>query len=249
VNPVLEVGPLEARLAALVKTVGRPLLALDTSTATTSMALAHPGSGLHEVTLPAQSLPSEGLVERLAELMTAQRVAPGDLGAIGIGVGPGSFTGLRVGLATVKGLALGAGVPLYGVSSLGLLAVAVGPGHTATLLDARRGEVYAACYELTPAGEVQCHLEDTVCAPEHVAEALQRATGGARVRCVGDYAERWREAHGGPNFTVAQASPRAAWALVLRSRDIIAGQADNLSTLVPRYLRLSEAERQLGPGA
>jgi len=76
-------------------------------------------------------------------------VAPGELDAIAIGAGPGSFTGLRIGMATAKGIAFAAGKPLWAVSSLAALASLVDKPLVTAVLDARRGEIYAGVYRRT----------------------------------------------------------------------------------------------------
>lgn len=88
------------------------------------------------------------IVPELQHLFERARSAPDSVAGIGVGVGPGSYTGVRVGLATAKGLARAWQVPLAGASTLAALALAgLAPGETgAAALDARRGNVYAAVY-------------------------------------------------------------------------------------------------------
>ena len=85
----------------------------------------------------------------LMALLEAEHVALRDIDGFAVGIGPGSFTGLRVGIATMQGLAMAMGKPLFGVSALDALARAVGASadRVATWIDAWRGEVYAALYE------------------------------------------------------------------------------------------------------
>jgi tRNA threonylcarbamoyladenosine biosynthesis protein TsaB len=89
----------------------------------------------------------------IAELLTEAGWLASSLDRIGVSIGPGSFTGLRVGIACAQGLSLGLGIPLVGVTSLRAMARAVPdhvPGLRVPVLDARRAEVFAAAYEAGP---------------------------------------------------------------------------------------------------
>ncbi|MBI1908745.1 MAG: tRNA (adenosine(37)-N6)-threonylcarbamoyltransferase complex dimerization subunit type 1 TsaB [Deltaproteobacteria bacterium] len=132
------------------------ILALESATLTGSVALvdvgAQGGAPLHvEKTLDASLQHSEKLLPAVMEIV-GDRLSSIDLFAVDIG--PGSFTGLRVGVALMKGLAFATGKPLVGVSSLEALAMnAVGaqliaPLHIVPMLDAYRGEVYTAVYNV-----------------------------------------------------------------------------------------------------
>ncbi len=102
---------------------------------------------------------AERIVPTLEALLADAGAERRDLAAVTVGVGPGSYTGLRVGVATARGLALGLGVPLGGASSLAPVAwAALAPGETGVVVrDARRGNVYAALFERTPDGLIE-HL-------------------------------------------------------------------------------------------
>jgi len=129
------------------------ILALDTATLTASVAVVRvvPG-GAPEVLAEGDTdsgNASERLMPLVAELMERAGLRMADLDAIAVGAGPGSFTGLRIGLATAKGLAFAADKPLWLVSSLGALAWSMHTAGTAVrvpVLDARRGELYAGFY-------------------------------------------------------------------------------------------------------
>jgi tRNA threonylcarbamoyladenosine biosynthesis protein TsaB len=126
------------------------VLVIDTATPATVVGVAHgdrvverrhdPGEGER----PGHVSEVLGLMEEaLAEAGTELA----ELGRIGVGVGPGSFTGLRIGIATARALAHATGLELAGVSTLGALAVQAGPGPVLAVLDARRGEAFAALWE------------------------------------------------------------------------------------------------------
>ena len=127
------------------------MLALDTCGSTTTLALAAPSPAgwqqLREVSLPPRTAASL-LTGALAELLPVRGVQ--ELAAVVVVRGPGSFTGMRVGLAAAKALAEGAGIPLVAVSRLAVLAAVSGSRWTA--LDAGRGQVYLRDAEADPAG-------------------------------------------------------------------------------------------------
>lgn len=139
------------------------LVAIDTSTLTASAAVlvdgrvaaaANAASGTH----------SEVLMPLVARLCDEAKIAPRAIGAVAVGAGPGSFTGLRIGLATAKGIAFAAGAPLWMVSSLAALAHAARAtaGIVIPVMDARRGEVYARM----PSGEEIVLAPDKLALPE-----------------------------------------------------------------------------------
>ncbi|HXV37812.1 MAG TPA: tRNA (adenosine(37)-N6)-threonylcarbamoyltransferase complex dimerization subunit type 1 TsaB, partial [Myxococcota bacterium] len=126
----------------------RPLLlALETATAEASVALLRGGELVDEVAA-APGPAAATLLPAIDRLLERSGVALAAIDAFAVSVGPGSFTSLRVGIATVKGLAFGAAQPVVPVSTLAALALAAGPTHESVvpLLDARRGELYAAAY-------------------------------------------------------------------------------------------------------
>ncbi len=127
--------------------VSRVYLGIDSATPHLSLALWSPERGLlAEFRTEVGRDHAARIVIELDELFTRARLERGAVDGIGVGVGPGSYTGVRVGLATAKGLARAWGAPLGGASTLAALALAgLLPGESGTAaLDARRGNVYAA---------------------------------------------------------------------------------------------------------
>jgi tRNA threonylcarbamoyladenosine biosynthesis protein TsaB len=125
------------------------VLAIETSTSLASVALVEGGRLVlaRSHARPKQS--AEHLLPMIAELLAEAAWQRSDIERLGVSVGPGSFTGLRVGIACAQGLALGLGVPLLGVTSLRAMARAVPdaiPGVRCPVLDARRSEVFVAGY-------------------------------------------------------------------------------------------------------
>lgn len=173
------------------------LLALDTSTPRTALAVGRIDRNLGRSELVAQAThddrgrpASAELAPRIAALLAEAEITAQALGAVACGRGPGMFTGSRVAVATAKGLALGLGCPLYGLSTLAVIAGAEGNhGPTLALLDARRGEVYAAAYR-----HHRCTMEPIAIAPAELAErvAARREWGRSPMLGVGDGAVRFR---------------------------------------------------------
>ncbi len=134
-------------------------LAVDTTTARGSFALARNGRVIGETFGEAGSTHGERLPGELRALLGRQGMTTADVDRYAVALGPGSFTGLRVGIATVQGLALAHGRPVVGMPVLDVLvdvaAQAAGTGATPDLIvpwvDARRGEVFSALYEPAPA--------------------------------------------------------------------------------------------------
>lgn len=125
------------------------ILAIDTSTAVSSVAIAEPGRLLAEYTLLANNTHSERLMPHIIRLMEETNTVKGDLKAVAVTVGPGSFTGLRIGLTTAKTLAYAWGIPVVGVTTLDSLAgqLAHSSGYVCPMLDAQQKRVYTALYK------------------------------------------------------------------------------------------------------
>jgi tRNA threonylcarbamoyladenosine biosynthesis protein TsaB len=128
------------------------LLGIDTSTPAASACVLRDDGEAFEVLPPAERLsrpPAHAteLMPAIAEVMERAGADWGDLDAIAVGVGPGTFTGLRIGIATARALATAAELPLRRVSSLAALAAGMDTLVRLPLIDARRGEVFAALYE------------------------------------------------------------------------------------------------------
>ena len=123
------------------------VLALDTTTRTGSCAVARDGVVIREeATEPSRSHDAQ-LPAALMTLLEGARISLSEIEAFAVATGPGSFTGLRVGIATMQGLAFAAARPLIGVSAFDALVRRAGSGLVATWIDAWRGEVYAALYD------------------------------------------------------------------------------------------------------
>jgi tRNA threonylcarbamoyladenosine biosynthesis protein TsaB len=219
------------------------LLTIDTSTTTCSAALTDGGELVAEYLSNQGRTLSARLLDCVDLLLKGAGLAVGDLDGFGVALGPGSFTGLRVGVATVKGLALAAGKPAAGFSSLAMLAMNLpwSLHPVCPMFDARKKEVYTGLYA--------CHdlprplLPDCVAPPEAF---LDRVDGP--VIFVGEGAVRYRElivAQLGDRALFAPASansPRAAAGALLVNDAFARGEAVSPALLLPVYIRPSEAE-------
>lgn len=140
------------------------ILAFDTGTEYCSSALWLDGE-LSEYVLHAGQTHSQHLLPQCQRLLADAGVALTDLDGIAFGMGPGSFTGLRIACAVAQGLAFATDLPVIGVNSLEAMAAASGSDKVIACLDARMGEVYHAVYRYE-AGEWRVSSEPGVCRPE-----------------------------------------------------------------------------------
>jgi tRNA threonylcarbamoyladenosine biosynthesis protein TsaB len=221
------------------------VLALDTSGRAGGAALAKDGAIVAEVLLDTPATHSRRLLAAVDFLLEAAGADRAELGGLAVAAGPGYFTGLRIGLATACGLALGLGIPAAGVSSLRLVAEgAARPGlATWAVTDARRGLVYAAPFSLGPAGLVRTG-EDTALAPERLAGLIQ-----APALLAGDGARAYSEELAGPGVELAPAwadLPRPGLLALIGARRLARGEGVAAEGLRARYVRPSEAEVRFG---
>jgi tRNA threonylcarbamoyladenosine biosynthesis protein TsaB len=237
--------------------VARPLLlAIETATRVMSVALLDGDRLVAEITSEDGRLHSERLLPAIDRLLALADATLGAVGAFAVSIGPGSFTGLRIGLATVKALAFDECRPVAGVPTLAALcaAAAGAPGPVAALLDARRGEVYAAA--CAHAGEpAPGLLADSVYTPEALAAVLPREATLVIGEDAAPAAARLTALR--PDLRPLPAALGAASAARvgrLGRALLAAGHAVPAAGLVPRYVRRAEAEARrtgeaLEPGA
>jgi tRNA threonylcarbamoyladenosine biosynthesis protein TsaB len=221
------------------------LLALDSSTLTLSLALVGPGrSLLAEEAHPPPQKQSDMLPEALTALLSRQHLGLSDVTGYAVGLGPGSFTGLRIGLSTVKALAYAQRCPVGGVSSLAALALD-GPTGVPLLpaMVARRGEVYVGFYRRVGEALLEEAAEDAW-TPHQLGAYLRvhpeaRVLGPAARELKADLVQAGASAEQllwGPSFP-------SAWAVARLARVPADYVAEALFALEPHYLRGSLAER------
>jgi len=220
------------------------LLALETATRVMSVALFDGERVLAEITSDDERGNAERLLPAIDRVLELAGVKLEQVRAFAVSIGPGSFTGLRIGLATIKAFALDETRPVAPVSTLAALcaAAAGARGPVAALLDARRGEVYAAA--VAAAGDAEpTLLSDSVFTPEELAAVLPREA----TLVVGEDAEPLaaRLALLRPDLlrlAVGEGAPGAVRVGRLGRRVLAAGGAVAAAELVPRYVRRAEAE-------
>lgn len=229
------------------------LLALDTATERTAVGLARLGDEQLEMFAAAVVDAPRAAMSRLLpmteSLLTTNGVTIAEVEGIIVGRGPGSFTGVRIGVATAKGLAHGLGCPLWGVSTLDAIAWAW-PDHDITLAvvgDAMRGEVYPALFRCG-GGTVERLTPIGVAKPEAV--AAQWAALGQPLVLAGNGLRKYERIFSaalGESAVIAEEelwAPRpsglfAAWVAQLASDDHGSGEPGDV---LPVYTRLSDAE-------
>lgn len=222
------------------------ILGIETATPTGSVALVNEQGLIGEFTLNLKSTHSERLLPAIHQLLTSTDVSFAQVDCLAVSLGPGSFTGLRIGVSTAKGLALAGGKPLVGVPTLDALArhyCAPAP-CICPMLDAKKKEVFAALYRHIDSGDVQKTTPDLAIAPEKLLkEIIKEKTvflgEGSRV-----YRHLIEESLGSQAVFVPLPlnHPRAATVAFLGLEELKRGNVISAAALAPTYVRASEAE-------
>jgi len=223
------------------------VLAVDTATRVCSVAVVENKVLLAELTVNHGHTHSTHLIPMIEVLLSQCRMAVHELDGFAVTIGPGSFTGLRIGLSTIKGLAFSLAKPAAGVSALDALAYQFpcARGPICPMIDARKGEVYAAGYTFQN-GVLNQNWPAMAVSPEHVVTAMSDAClyvgNGARL-----YRDQIVELAGScAGFAPAgQDDIRAATVGILGAQQLSQGQPTPLSQLNPWYIRPSDAEGNL----
>ena len=225
------------------------ILALDTSTALASVAIVCKERLVASSLFSADRCLSVRLVPEIDRLLEVAGVSIDNIDLFAGAIGPGSFTGVRAGIATLQGLALSTGKPCAGFSTLDLLALnfPLATYPVCAMLDARKNEVYAALYNYSASSLPMALIEDCVMAPELFLARLRTTTNGP-VIFAGEGAVRYHETisarMGGlalfANFP--QHVGHAANGALLAREQFRNGQSVEPAQLLPVYIRPSEAE-------
>ena len=219
-------------------------LAFESSAKAASVALVRDGSLISQYSQCSGLTHSRTLLPMAEDLLKNAELTLQDVDLFAVAHGPGSFTGIRIGVSTVKGLAWATDKPCVGVSTLEAMAwhgLAAG-GFVCPVMDARRSQVYNALFEIRDGAPVRL-TGDRPISLQELAEEVRGLQ--APVFLVGDGAEltaRFFAAQGIP-FTPAPENLRwqSAWGVAMAARGQTPGNADSV---LPVYLRLSQAERE-----
>ncbi len=223
------------------------VLGLDTATRFASVGLVGDGSVLAEESRHVQTGHADTVVPLVHQIVSRSGLGLAELDGIGVSLGPGSFSGLRVGLNTAKGLCYALGLALVGVSTLEALATAVDDwqGRICVLLNARRKEVYAAVFARDQQRRLRRLTPDMVLVPDelwsHISPPCLFIGDGAEA-CHRLIHDRYDDAAQFLSWASYRPSGAAVARLALARME--AGESDNVGQLVPRYVCLSEAERK-----
>ena len=223
-------------------------LAFETSAKAASVALMENGKLLGESYQNTGLTHSQTLMVMAEDLLKQCGKTVSDVTAVAVAEGPGSFTGVRIGVAAAKGFAWGRQIPCYGVSTLEAMAVNLGvyEGHICACMDARRSQVYNALF-LVDGGTAERFSEDRAIALADLKTELEHIDGP--IYLVGDGSQLTYKTLSGeiPNLILPpehRMHQRAVGVAILAERKQAAGETGDGNALSPNYLRLSQAERE-----
>ena len=222
------------------------VLAIDTATTACSIALLKDDFIAGEFFMFGQKNYSEKVLNLIDTMFSNTGTRPEDIDLIGVSTGPGSFTGLRVGISTAQGVAFTLGVNLVGISSLDALAFQARgeSGYVCPMIDARKKEIFTSLYSCSKNGITEKVLEDTVIEP------------GKWLSCLRSYQPVLFLGSGAYNYSmlikevfenqykilpVSDGMPRASSLAVMAKEKSIKGQKNELFNIVPAYVRQPDA--------
>ena len=223
-------------------------LAFETSAKAASVALTENGKLLGESYQNTGLTHSQTLMVMAEDMLKQCGKTMSDVTAVAVAEGPGSFTGVRIGVAAAKGLAWGGQIPCYGISTLEAMAVSLGvyEGYICACMDARRNQVYNALF-LVNNGTIERVTEDRAIALADLKEELEPIDGP--IFLVGDGSALTDKTLSAqinnlilpPEHRMHQ---RAIGVALLAEAKQAAGETGDGNALSPNYLRLSQAERE-----
>ena len=222
-------------------------LAIDTSTNILSVALVRDGEVLASVDEQTKNNQSEILMSRIANIMSKCNLKPTDLKRIAVAIGPGSYTGIRVGVSAAKSLAYVLGIPVVPLSSLEVMAMAAVPYDLRIpMIDARRGAVFAGVYDYDGTNIIP-DRHDTL--EQLIDKLTPNLFESDIISFIGDGAaihkevllKKWPDAQ-----VVSESQFLRCKAEVLAELATKALPIENVHSLKPNYLRKTEAEMNAG---
>ena len=224
------------------------ILAFETSAKAASVALTENGKLLGESYQNTGLTHSQTLMVMAEDLLKQCGKTVNDISAVAVAEGPGSFTGVRIGVAAAKGFAWGREIPCFGISTLEAMAVSLGAweGHICACMDARRNQVYNALFYVNH-GIVERVSEDRAIALSDLKTDLEHIDGP--IFLVGDGAVLTHKTLSGdiPELILPpehRQHQRAVGVALLAEAKALAEESGDGNALNPNYLRLSQAERE-----
>ena len=224
------------------------ILAFETSAKAASVALMDKGKLLGESYQNTGLTHSQTLMVMAEDLLKPCNLTVKDVDAVAVAAGPGSFTGVRIGVAAAKGFAWGGELPCYGVSTLEAMALSLGAyqGYVVPAMDARRSQVYTAIFHAQQ-GNLTRLEEDMAISLEELKEKIKNfeepifLVGDGALLCYNTLLEEVSGLVLPPEHRMHQ---RAAGVALAAQQQADAGDPGNGAELTPNYLRLSQAERE-----
>ena len=224
------------------------ILAFETSAKAASVALLEEGKLLGEAYQNTGLTHSQTLMVMAENLLSQCGKTVADVTDVAVAAGPGSFTGVRIGVAAAKGFAWGRELPCYGVSTLESMALGLGAwqGYVCPCMDARRSQVYNALFYVNK-GTVTRVCEDRAISLAELGEELKKLeepiflVGDGSNLCYNTLLESVPSLVLPPEHRMHQRASGVALAALEKIR---AGESDDANALTPNYLRLSQAERE-----
>ncbi len=224
------------------------ILAFETSAKAASVAL-HDGTKLLGESYQNTGLThSQTLMVMAEDLLKQCGKTAANVTAVAVAEGPGSFTGVRIGVAAAKGISWGSELPCYGISTLEAMAESLGvyQGYVCPVMDARRSQVYNALFSVN-CGECTRIREDRAISLSRLGEELQNLpepvflVGDGSILCYNTLLEKAGNLVLPKEHRMHQ---RATGVAILAAKRIAAGETASGADLTPNYLRLSQAERE-----
>ena len=224
------------------------ILAFETSAKAGSVALMKESKLLGESYNNTGLTHSQTLLKMAEDLLHSCGYTPQDVEAVAVAAGPGSFTGVRIGVAAAKGYAWGKEIPCCGVSTLEAMALSLGVwnGYVVGTMDARRNQVYTATFR-AEAGQLTRLTEDRAISLAELGKELQKLSapvflvGDGSILCYNTLKEQVNTLVLPPEHRMHQ---RAAGVALAAEKKLAAGECCDGAVLIPNYLRLSQAERE-----
>ena len=224
------------------------ILAFETSAKAASVALLEGDKLLAESYQNTGMTHSQTLMVMAEDMLKSCGKTASHVDAVAVAEGPGSFTGVRIGVAAAKGFAWGLSIPCYGVSTLEAMAASLGiyEGFVCPVMDARRSQVYNALFEVS-CGKLTRIREDRAISLQDLGEDVKNLdkpvflVGDGSILCYNTLLEKVSNLVLPPEHRMHQ---RAVGVGLTAARQINAGIQGDAASLTPNYLRLSQAERE-----